>query len=299
MTALKKLDLCVPIMPIPPETTLADLDWNLLWQNARRQKSWSSKGAADWDKKAVSFATRNVGTSFVSLLLEHLPLGPDRTVLDMGSGPGTLAIPLAEQVRLVTAVDYSAGMLEVLTRQAQDENIQNIRTIQGAWEDDWPQLGIEKHDIAIASRSLSVDNLSLALQKLNDHAREYVFIADRISPTPFDQSAFAAIGREFQSGPDYIYTVNILYTMGIHPSIDILKLDRDSVFPNMEEALQAYGWMFKDLSAKEEDALRCYLESRIISSMGNQITIRREHPPQWALIWWKKDSPLEQECHKK
>jgi len=289
----------VPIMPIPPDTTLADIDWNLLWRNARKQKSWSSKGAADWDKKAASFATRNAGTSYVSLLLERLPLGPDRTVLDMGSGPGTLAIPLAGKVRSVTAVDYSAGMLEVLTKQAQAKNIRNIRAIQGAWEDDWQQLGIEKHDIAIASRSLAVDNLSLALQKLNDYAGKYVFIADRISPTPFDPAAFAAIGREFQSGPDYIYTVNILYTMGIHPSIDILKLDRDSVFTDRDEALQAYGWMFKDLSAKEEDALRRYLESRIISSGGNQITIRREYPPQWALIWWGKDHLLEQECHKK
>ena len=144
-------------MSIPPETILTDIDWNLLWQNARKQKSWASKVSTDWDKRAASFATRNVGTSYVSLLLERLPLGPDRTILDMGAGPGTLAIPLAGQVRSVTAVDYSAGMLEVLTRQAQAKNIRNIRTIQGAWEDDWRQLGIVKHDIAIASRSLAVE----------------------------------------------------------------------------------------------------------------------------------------------
>lgn len=276
-------------MSLPPDTTLADIDWNLLWQNARKQKSWSSKGAADWDRKAVSFATRNTGSPYVSLLLSRLPLSSERTVLDMGSGPGTLALPLAGQVCSVTAVDYSAGMLEVLNGQAAEKNIQNIRTVQGAWEDDWQQLGIGKHDIAIASRSLAVDNLVPALQKLNDHAREYVFITDRISPTPFDPAAFAAIGREFQSGPDYIYTVNILYTMGIHPCIDILRLDRDIVFSDREEALQAYVWMFQDLSGVEKDALRRYVESRIVASEGKQITLRREHPPQWALIWWKKD----------
>lgn len=280
-------------MTIPLEITVADIDWNLLWQNARKQKSWSSKGPADWDSRAESFASRSASSPYISLLLERLPLTPDLTVLDVGSGPGTLSLPLAGLVRSVTAVDYSAGMLDVLGRKIQEENVLNIRTIQGAWEDDWQQLGIGIHDIAIASRSLAVENLSLALEKLNAHARDYVFIADRIAPTPFDPDAFAAIGRKFQSGPDYIYTVGTLYAMGIHPSIYILKLDRDYVFRDMEEAMQSYIWMFKDLSAREKDALKNYINSRVIHRKGKQITLRRQHPPQWALIWWKKDRPLE------
>ena len=280
-------------MPIPPETTLADIDWNLLWQNARKQKSWSSKGPGDWDKKADSFATRNSSSPYVSLFLERLPLSPDLTVLDVGSGPGTLAIPLAGLVRSVTAVDYSAGMLDALNRKAEEKDIHNIRTIQGAWEDDWQQLDVGVHDIAIASRSLAVADLSLALRKLNDHARDYVFIADRISPTPFDPAAFAAIGRQFQSGPDYIYTVNTLYAMGIHPCIDILKLDSDNLFRDIDEALDSCAWMFKDLSSREKEALTDYVRSKLIPAEGGQVTLRREYPPQWALIWWKKDRPLE------
>jgi len=280
-------------MTIHPEATVADIDWNLLWQNARKQKSWSSKGPGDWDKKADSFATRNAGSPYVSLFLERLPLNPDFTVLDVGSGPGTLAIPLAGLVRSVTAVDYSAGMLDALKRKAEEHDIHNIRTLQGAWEDDWQQLDIGVHDIAIASRSLAVENLSLALKKLNDHARDYVFITDRISPTPFDPAAFAAIGRKFQSGPDYIYTVGTLHAMGIHANIDILQLDRDYVFRDMEEALQSYVWMFKDLSACEKDVLTGYVSSRVVDAVGRQVTLRREHPPQWALLWWKKERSLE------
>jgi len=277
-------------MSIPPETILADIDWNLLWQNARKQKSWSSKGAADWDKKAKSFASRNTGSPYASMLLAKLPLTPDLTVLDMGSGPGTLAFPLAAKVRSVTAVDYSAGMLEALRKTAETENIENIQTIQGAWEDDWQQLGIIPHDIVIASRSMAVADLHSALQKLNEYAKGYVFVADRIAPTPFDPGAFAATGREFQSGPDYIFTINMLYSMGIHPSIDILQLEQDIVFADMEEALQNYGWMLKDLTAVEMVALEKYLTSRIIHTTGTQITIRRQHPPRWALIWWKKEN---------
>lgn len=281
----------------PSEITIADLDFNQLWQNARKQKTWTSKGAADWDRKAESFAARNAGSSYTALFLSRLPLTPDLTVLDMGSGPGTLALPIAGQVRLVTAVDYSAGMLDILNRKAKEDRITNIRTIQGAWEDDWHQISIEKHDLVIASRSLAVDNLAQALQKLNEYAGKFVFIADRIAPTPFDPAAFAAIGRKFDSGPDYIYTVNILYSLGIHPHIDILQLDSDTIFASRDAALQAYIWMIKDLNAVETVALLSYIESRIIHADGEQITIRREHPSRWAVIWWepqgKKERVLE------
>jgi SAM-dependent methyltransferase len=277
-------------MSIPPETVLADIDWNLLWQNARKQKSWTSKGASDWDKKAKSFASRNSGSAYASMLLARLPLTPELTVLDMGSGPGTLALPLAAKVRSVTAVDYSAGMLEALREKAKTENIENIQTIKGAWEDDWQQLGIIPHDIVIASRSMAVADLRSALEKLNGYAKGHVFIADRIAPTPFDPGAFAATGREFQSGPDYIFTVNMLYSMGIHPSIDILQLEQDLVFADMEEAMRNYGWMLKDLTATETAALEKYIRSLIIPASGTGITIRRQHPPRWALIWWKKET---------
>lgn len=280
-------------MPSSSTTTLADIDWNLLWQNARKERSWSSKKAADWDQRAQSFAARNQGSPFVSLLLDRLPLSPELSVLDVGSGPGTLAIPLAARVDSVTAVDYSNGMLEMLSKKARENGITNIRTIHGAWEDDWQRLGIAPHDLVIASRSLSVDDLAPALQKLNQYARGHVFIVDRVTPTPFDPDVFAATGRDFRSGPDYIYTINILYNLGIHPCVEILELERDVVFAGIDEAMQAYGWMLKDLIPTEEAALRRYLDSRMIHATANQITIRRRHPPRWALIWWKKEDPPE------
>lgn len=282
-------------MPSLTNMTLADIDWNLLWRNARQQKSWSGKGVTDWDRKAPSFAARNAGSPYVALLLGRLPLLPDCTILDVGCGPGILALPLAARVRAVTAVDYSPGMLEVLRKKIADERVENIRTVQGAWEDDWDLLGIEQHDIAIASRSLAVEDLAAALRKLNHAARKYVFISDRIAPTPFDPGAFAAVGREFQSGPDYIYTINILYNMGIHPHVEILSLGREVDFADLDEAVQAYVWMLRDLTDQEEEALRGYLASRIVRQEDGRITISRQYPARWALIWWNKEENREEE----
>ncbi len=273
-----------------PKITYSDIDWHILWQNAREKKSWTAKGPADWDRKAASFASRNSDSPYVDLVLQRLPLTKTMSILDAGSGPGTLSLPLAKQVKSVTSLDYSRGMLDVLTDQASQQGITNITTVLGSWEDDWKKLGIEQHDICIASRSLSVDNLRAALRKLNSYAKSLVFISDRISPTPFDPEVFRAVGRPFRSGPDYIYTVNTLYSMGIHPCIDIISLERKTSFSSMEAALDSYRWMFKELSAEEEERLKGYvLEKSSVDSNG-KIILNRSHPPRWALIWWKKEA---------
>jgi SAM-dependent methyltransferase len=210
------------------------------------------------------------------------------TVLDVGSGPGTLALPIAAKVKSVTALDYSQGMLATLDELANQAGIKNIRTVHCSWEDDWSTFAVGRHDIAIASRSLGVADLRHALQRLAHYSSRYVFIIDRISPSPFDPEAFAAIGRPFDSGPDYIYVLNILYSMGIHPHVDILTLDRTNRFTDLDEAFRSYCWMFKNLTPNEELLLRHYLEDKSSPCDNRQISITREIPPQWAFIWWEK-----------
>lgn len=269
--------------------TYDDLDWNLLWQNARDRRGWSSKGPSEWDKKSASFASRNSDSPFTNLFLEQLPLTPETTVLDIGCGPGTLALPLARKVRSVTAVDFSPGMLELLNQRAQKEHLNNIKTLRCAWEDDWEQKDIGVHDITIASRSLNVKDISGAIDKLNRYAGRYVFIADRISPTPFDPELYRAVGRSFQSGPDYIYTLNILYTKNIHPNVTVIELDKEVHFANLDQAFLSYSWMIKDLTPKEETLVRGYLKQNARTEQDGSITITRHAPPRWAVIWWKKD----------
>ncbi|SEG38639.1 Methyltransferase domain-containing protein [Nonomuraea solani] len=63
--------------------------------------------------------------------IEHLAMtfGPDATVLDLGCGPGTVAIPLARRVREVLAVDPDEEMLAEGRRLAAKAG--NIRWLRG------------------------------------------------------------------------------------------------------------------------------------------------------------------------
>ena len=267
--------------------TIADLDWTELWINARSKRGWQSKSAREWDEKSTSFAHRNRDSSYTSLLLSHLPLTPSTTVLDVGCGPGTLALPMARHCQHVSAIDFSTGMLDILRDQANEQGLDNISTTRCAWEDDWQGAGIKPHHLAIASRSLNVEDLAGAIAKLDSHATQCAIIVDRVSPTPFDPRAFTAVGRAFDSGPDYIYTVNMLYSMGIHANISILHLEAELYFDDLEQAFGSYSWMLKQLSRTEEAKLRDYLTSQARPCPEGGLVITRQ-PPRWALISWNK-----------
>ncbi len=265
------------------------IDWADLRAKALHRKGWRSKKPEDWDTKAASFSSRNRSSVYVDLFLESLPLDKTTTVLDIGSGPGTLALPIAQRVKHVTAVDFSEGMLQLLSTAAVDEKLDNITTVQCSWDDDWAEQGIPPHDIVVASRSMGVEHLEESVLKLNSFAQKYVFISDRIGITPFDAGAFAAVGRSFDPGPDYIFTLNVLYTLGIHPNVRILQLDTETTYRDIDDALRSYLWMFRDITEKEKESLIAYLQAKTIAQTDSGITIRRESPPKWALIWWQKE----------
>jgi SAM-dependent methyltransferase len=266
----------------------SDIDWNLLWQESYRRKSWKKKKNKDWDKRAPGFAKRNIDSQYADRFLKLMKPESRWNVLDIGCGPGTLALPLACRVKAVTAVDFSAAMLDELNKRKEKLNIANIKTLQACWTDDWEKLSVPVCDVAISSRSLSVFDIKAALLKLNRWAKEKIFIADRVGSGPFDPDIFAALGRKFDPGPDYIFTVNILYRMGIHPKIDYIELDQSKTFPSKEEALAGCRWMFGDLSLSDEKKLAAYVDERLLENDAGGFTLVRQNPVKWAFISWEK-----------
>ncbi|MBM9519340.1 methyltransferase domain-containing protein [Desulforhopalus vacuolatus] len=268
--------------------TAADIDWTELRRRAMAAKSRRAKSAADWDSRADSFASRVKDNSYVDLVIDNLPLTPQTTLLDIGSGPGTLALPIARCAAAVTALDFSGRMLELLEEKAAEQGIRNITTKKLDWQDDWQAAGILPHHITLASRSTAVTDLPAALNRLNAFATEAVFLSDSVSPTPFEPGAYEAVGIEFRPGPDYIYTLNILHSMGIAPDVKILEFDRVKHYVNLEEALTSFLWMFNTLDAEQTTRLSEYVRSISVIEPDGSLTLTRRTPPRWALISWQK-----------
>jgi 2-polyprenyl-3-methyl-5-hydroxy-6-metoxy-1,4-benzoquinol methylase len=158
-------------------------------RNETAEQSRQYRDQEYWDKRALSFTTHAGRTHYAKGFLELMDLNPEWSVLDMACGGAALAIPLADKVKKVTAVDFSKNMLSVVSRLCKENNIANIDIIHGRREDDWKDLGIGEHDIAIASRCIHKENAIHCIQKLDHAAKRQVYISAPVGHGPFDMRA--------------------------------------------------------------------------------------------------------------
>ncbi len=262
-------------------------DWNRIWQESCRKRRGDRNDREFWNKRAPSFANHAKESGYVTDFLRHLAPQPDWSVLDVGCGAGTLAIPLADTVRQVTAVDFSETMLAILSERCRKKGLANVTTRLLDWQDDWDVAGIERHDVAIASRSLVVEDLAGAIEKLAGRARHRVIVSSLVADGPFDRRIFQAIGRDLDRGPDYICVYNLLHQMGIYADVTFVgNADEEKkIFQNLDDAVKGYGWMINDMTGEEECKLRQYLERHLVP-MGDGYVLDYLHLVRWAILSW-------------
>lgn len=264
-----------------------EIDWNAAWNRAREERP-RSRDSSFWDRRAPSFGKHVMESDYEKDFLELLRPHPSWSVLDVGCGCGTLAVPLAGRIASVTALDFSTGMLDLLRQRCRDAGITNITAIHGRWEDDWDHLGIGTYDVVIASRSIVVDDLRDALMKLDRAARKGVYISALVGDGPFDRRIFDAVGRSLERGPDYIYVYNLLHQMGIYADVSLLTSREWKGYATIDEAAEGMRWMLDEMTPEEENRLRDYLAAELVTHEGGW-RLSAPKVVRWAVISWQKE----------
>lgn len=260
----------------------------MAWRDARRKRRHDQSDNTFWNHRAPSFAKHTQTSSYARNFLRFMDPQPEWSVLDIGCGAGTLAIPLAGLVRTVTAIDFSDVMISILDKRCWEQGITNVSTRVLGWEDNWDMAGLVKHDVAIASRSLVVEDLQAALIKLDRMARHRVFITSLVGDGPFDRRIFEAIGRDLDRGPDYLYVYNILNQMGILADVTFVTSgDNNKTYADIDDAVTGLHWMLCDMTTVEKSRLRAYLEQHFVKTKTGWV-LSYQHPVRWAIISWKK-----------
>ena len=138
----------------------------IIWRLASRHRSLPCPVWLRWFVELDNPFTR---THRATTIIEHLELEPDMAVLDVGCGPGRVAVPLAERVPNgeVVAVDIQEGMLRRAKQKAQNAHISNIRFVQiGAGDG---KLERDQFDRALLVAVLGeIPNRHSALQEIFD-----------------------------------------------------------------------------------------------------------------------------------
>jgi len=267
---------------------MKNIDWNMIWRDSHRLRKGKRNDNACWNRRAPEFADHAKKTGYASRFIQLMNPQPDFSILDVGCGAGTLAIPLNPLVRRITAIDFSEVMIELLNQKCWEEGITNIDTRIVSWEDDWEAAGIIEHDVVIASRSLVVEDLQAAIIKLSGKARRKVIISAPVGDGPFDRHIYEAIERDFHRGPDYICVYNLLNQMGIFADVTFITNETvKKIYTNIDEAVQKINWMIEDLTADEEARLRTYFECHLIKQPEGWV-LDYQHPVRWAVISWSK-----------
>lgn len=267
------------------------IDWRNSWIELQRERR-PMPDVKIWDERADSFSQRK-GSSYTKTFFEYLNLSEGQSVLDMGCGPGDLAISMAADGHNVVAADFSTKMLENLAKNAQKAGVQDrIRIEHMAWEDDWTRHGLVENsvDVAIASRSIIVPDLGKALDKLSSTASKRVAITLATGGNPSeDPGLLKAIGRSSVGEFDIPCCFNILYQMGYRPEIRYIDYDKHYSFSSLEEAVQDRTSRIYEITDKEMELAREYLASRLVEDpeAKGMYTLNYKRATKWAFISWE------------
>ena len=201
---------------------ISDIDFAEMYRRHMARSGRQAKSASEWDARAKNLSNKVMDSGYTHEFVRRMDLSDARSLLDIGCGPGTIALAVAAQLDHVVGLDYSPVMLECMRDNAAERGLSNVQTCLRAWEDDWDDVPV--CDIVVASRSSMVPDMAQALAKMTAHARVRCYMTHLVGGHFGDAHVAREPGRQQRAIPDYIYIVNILFSMGLHPRVDYIEM---------------------------------------------------------------------------
>ena len=272
---------------------LEDINWNQMWKDEFRKKplrfSDGHSEKAHWDNMASQFRRWMDVDDYPPMLLQHIKLKKEWSVLDVGCGTGAVALPAAKKAAHVTALDISGEMLGILRQDAKKQGISNVTCMCRSWDDVVVGRDIKPHDVVIASRSVGrSDDLRGALEKIDSAALKYVYLTVwGGGERGHAKGVRAVLGKPYRDVPDHVYVFNILHQMGIRPNVQQLECYSRLIYASLDDAVESSKRSLGPISGDEETVVRDYLNRTLLRLEDGTLEVP-DNRPVWSLFWWKK-----------
>jgi len=159
-----------------------------------------SDHAADYDESQDAEEYRECA----DLVVAHAGPGDDDTVLDLGTGTGAIAFPLAERAERVVGRDISDGMLEEAREKADENGVENV------------EFGAGRFREPTVDASVDVVTSNFAMHHLDDEAkREAIDVIAALEPRRFVLGDVMLFGDAEPKVPFYDPSVDDPATVGV------------------------------------------------------------------------------------
>ncbi|QDR79063.1 SAM-dependent methyltransferase [Sporomusa termitida] len=268
--------------------------WDRAWQNANKKAGRRPPDPKLWQEYWNSFSSRyaehnetskTVHQDIIARLVAHGTIKPGDTLLDIGCGPGTYALPLAAYDVKVTGLDTSPGMLAALSGQAGKAGLEkNITPLLADWQDIAPSPA---YDITFAAKSPAINNYD-SLMKMTKVARRVCCLIGFAGKHDISlrRLLWEKLLQEPAPGPsfDIIYPLNILYQEGYRPNLTFTTYGQTTQepLPYLIDHYISYFSVLGVTGAETENTIRTILASIAIDGYcaeTSETTV--------GIMWWQ------------
>ena len=246
--------------------------WIDLWErhdqkDHKQQEFWDNR--ADFFNKKV-FNDEKIGSNIVELLKEKNMLTKEMKVLDIGCGPGKHTLPMAKEVKCITALDISENMLEYLKENMENTNIVNIEPLNLNWKDlDLQDIQWENtYDLVFASMTPAIFNYE-TLKKMLTASKKYCYLSsfvrrEDLLGDEIREYIFQKYELPFEKTEKIYCVFNILWQLGYIPEVRYLRRKWQDEM-SVEEAYSLFtdkmaSWV--TLSDQDQEKIKTILEQK-------------------------------------
>ncbi len=232
-----------------------------------------------WESGSSSYSDARysvIRDGILDALLSEGLLGEDDSVIDIGSGPGTFAVPFSGRCRSVLCVDGSEGML----RRIEDAGISNISTLRM----DCRSLSSGyRRDVAFCSLCPPMNcPEGIDLMEALGGRRVYVSSANR--EKGLEGEIWAALGKDYSyEGYDTDYPYRYLLSRGRDAEVRYFTQDC-TVSETVEAAVDRFRSLisnYRTVGAEEERAIRDVVSGHAEDGMVVQRLVLRMGMLTW------------------
>ena len=284
----QEINIPKKIDPLDPEF------WSREWQKAAETSSLSRKNVNDeewiefWSHISHSYRSRmeyesKMVNEIIPLFLSEGLLTQESLVLDIGCGPGTFSIPLAQIAACVVALDPAGKMLDTLMDETRRQNISNITPLCQRWG----EAGFKSEfDLVLASFSPAIRNTE-SLLKMHQASRRYCCLITSSGAENFrmrNELWELVLGEPFHSSAFHIiYPFNYLYACGFRPQIRFLKSSvcYEEPVDILIDWYENYFKLFIELKNVQRKIIRQYFDKLAIDGM-----VKTQAERTFSIMWW-------------